>query len=58
MLQRSSLLRDVPWTNYRVKDGEKGPMGWEAKRIRGWLDEVGTTPGIDLDLHAGQGGGE
>jgi SRSO17 transposase len=26
-------LRDQAWVRYRVKDGEKGPMVWEAKTI-------------------------
>jgi SRSO17 transposase len=29
----SSKLRDQPWVRYRVKDGEKGPMIWDAKRV-------------------------
>jgi hypothetical protein len=27
-------LRERPWTRYRVKDGQKGPMVWEVKRVR------------------------
>ena len=26
-------LRDQPWQRFRVKDGEKGPMVWECKRV-------------------------
>lgn len=31
MLLHDPILRDQPWTPYRVKDGQKGPMVWEAK---------------------------
>ena len=31
------MLRNEPWEHYRVKDGSKGPMIWEAKRIAVWL---------------------
>jgi len=44
LLQYSSLLRDVPWTHYRVKDGEKGPMVWEVKRIPVWLADESKLP--------------
>ena len=30
----SPLLRKVPWQDYYVKDGSKGPMVWQAKRLR------------------------
>jgi SRSO17 transposase len=33
LLKFSPKLRDQPWVKYRVKDGEKGPMVWEAKRV-------------------------
>jgi SRSO17 transposase len=33
LLKFSPKLRDQPWVKYRVKDGEKGPMIWEAKRV-------------------------
>ena len=33
MLLRHAPLRDQAWTRYRIKDGEKGPMVWEAKSI-------------------------
>ena len=29
----SPELRDQPWRRFRVKDGEKGPMVWEAKHV-------------------------
>jgi SRSO17 transposase len=33
MLRHHAALRDAEWVRYRVKDGEKGPMVWEAKSI-------------------------
>jgi hypothetical protein len=32
-LKHSPQLRDQPWQRFRVKDGEKGPMVWEAKHV-------------------------
>jgi SRSO17 transposase len=33
MLRYHAPLREQEWVRYRVKDGEKGPMVWEAKSI-------------------------
>jgi SRSO17 transposase len=33
MMRSHRPLRDQPWLRYRIKDGEKGPMVWEAKSI-------------------------
>jgi SRSO17 transposase len=33
MLRDHPALRDAEWVRYRVKDGEKGPMVWEAKSM-------------------------
>jgi SRSO17 transposase len=33
MVRYHRPLRDQDWTRYRIKDGEKGPMVWEAKHI-------------------------
>jgi len=42
----SPQLRRVPWIRYRVRDGEKGPMVWEAKCIPVWIkDENGLPTG-------------
>jgi len=38
------LLRKVPWERFRVKDGEKGPMVWEAKRIDLWVKDAHGLP--------------
>ena len=46
VLKHSPVLRKVAWERYRVKDGEKGPMVWEAKRIPFWIkDEKGLPSG-------------
>lgn len=46
VLVHSPKLRRVPWIRYRVKDGEKGPMVWEAKCIPVWIkDENGLPTG-------------
>jgi SRSO17 transposase len=39
----SPRMRQVPWQNYYVKDGSKGPMVWQAKRLMVYLpDEQGV----------------
>ncbi len=46
ILKHSPVLRKVAWERFRVKDGEKGPMVWEAKRIDLWVkDEHGLPVG-------------
>lgn len=32
-LRYSPVLRGQPWVRYHVKDGEKGPIIWEVKRV-------------------------
>ena len=32
-LLQDPQLRDQPWQRFRVKDGQKGPMVWECKRV-------------------------
>ena len=35
-------MRKIPWQDYYVKDGSKGPMVWQAKRLKVYLaDEQG-----------------
>jgi SRSO17 transposase len=42
VLAYSPRMRTVPWQNYYVKDGSKGPMVWQAKRLMVYLpDEQG-----------------
>jgi SRSO17 transposase len=46
LLKHSPVLRKVKWERFRVKDGEKGPMVVEAKRIPFWIkDEKGMPSG-------------
>jgi SRSO17 transposase len=46
LLKHSPLVRKVPWQRYRVKDGTKGPMVWEAKCVPLWIkDENGLPDG-------------
>jgi SRSO17 transposase len=33
MMRYHRPLRDQEWVRYRIKDGEKGPMVWEAKSV-------------------------
>jgi SRSO17 transposase len=44
ILKHSPILRKVPWATYRVKDGEKGPMVWEAKCIPFWVKDENGLP--------------
>ena len=45
LLKHSPVLRKEPWQRYRVKDGEKGPMVWEAKRVPFWIKDEQGLPG-------------
>lgn len=48
LLKHSPLVRKIPWQRYRVKDGTKGPMVWEAKCVPFWIkDENPGAPGPD-----------
>lgn len=44
LLTCSPLLRKSPWVKYRVKDGEKGPMIWEAKCVPFWIKDENGLP--------------
>ena len=44
ILTWSPVLRAVPWEQYRVKDGTKGPMVWEAKGIPFWIKDEHGLP--------------
>ena len=44
VLTYSPKLRRRPWARYRVKDGEKGPMVWEAKCIPVWIKDENDLP--------------
>jgi hypothetical protein len=48
MLRYSPELRDQPWLQYRVKDGEKGPMVWEVKHAMITVKDAKGLPGMRL----------
>lgn len=50
LLKHSPALRDQPWLRYRIKDGEKGPLVWEAKHARITIKDDEGLPGIELHL--------
>lgn len=50
MLKYSPELRDQEWVQYRVKDGEKGPMVWEVKHVRITVKDEKRLPGMRLHL--------
>lgn len=52
LLRRSPALRDRAWVRYHVKDGEKGPLVWEAKHARVTMKEDDGLPGMRLHLVA------
>ncbi len=39
LLKYSPIVRRVEWAAYHVKDGEKGPMVWEAKCVPFWIKD-------------------
>jgi len=45
LLRYSAALRDEAWQQFRVKDGDKGPMVWEVKRVRFWPQLEDGDPG-------------
>jgi SRSO17 transposase len=46
ILKYSPIVRRVSWQTYRVRDGEKGPLVWEAKCVPFWIkDEHGLPAG-------------
>jgi SRSO17 transposase len=50
LLQHSPALRDQAWVRYHVKDGEKGPLVWEAKQTRVTMKDDAGLPGMRLHL--------
>jgi SRSO17 transposase len=40
----SPLFRREDWQTYHVKDGQKGPVVWKAKRLRVWLKDEDGLP--------------
>jgi len=43
-------LRAQPWQRFRVRDGEKGPMVWECKRVMLTVKNADGLPGETLHL--------
>lgn len=50
LLRFSPEVRDQPWKPYRVKDGCKGPMVWEAKHLLVYPKDENGLPGAALHL--------
>lgn len=50
LLTRHPLLKDVPWTQYRLDDRDKGPSVWEVKHVRFWPTAKGGLPGVACHL--------
>jgi len=50
MLKYSPALRDQPWVGYRIKDGQKGPIVWQAKHAPITIKNEKDLPGIQLRL--------
>jgi hypothetical protein len=44
IFKHSPILRKIPWERFHVKDGSKGPMVWEAKRIPFWIKDENGLP--------------
>ena len=44
VLVHSPKLRRRSWVRYRVKEGEKGPMVWEAKCLPVWIKDENGLP--------------
>lgn len=44
-LRYSPVLREQEWVAYRIKDGDKGPLVWEAKRVAFQLKDERGLPG-------------
>lgn len=50
LLQQHSALRDQDWEQWRVKDGEKGPMVWEVKHVTIYVKDERGLPGSPWHL--------
>lgn len=50
LLTHSPKLREQAWENYRVKQGTKGPMVWQVKRLTVWLEGENGLPGAPHGL--------
>jgi SRSO17 transposase len=50
MLRFYRPLRDQPWKQHRIKDGEKGPMVWEIKQMPIYPKDEAGLPGRPYHL--------
>jgi SRSO17 transposase len=50
VLWHSEAMKATPWVKYHLKDTQKGPEVWEAKRIRVTLKGSDDLPGMRLWL--------
>lgn len=50
LLEHLPTLRDQPWVRYYIKDGQKGPLVWEAKHTRIVMKGDDGLPGLELHL--------
>jgi len=50
LLKHSPTLRDQPWVQYHIKEGQKGPIVWEAKQTRIVMKDADGLPGVELHL--------
>lgn len=50
LAETHALLREQEWKQYYVKDGDKGPLVWEAKRTRIVMKNDDGLPGVELHL--------
>jgi SRSO17 transposase len=50
LLEHDPRLRDKPWKRYRLRDGTKGPMVWEAKHTWFYPKDEEDLPGPRLRL--------
>jgi SRSO17 transposase len=50
LLTRHAQLKDVPWTQFRLDDRDKGPSVWEVKHVRFWPTTEDGLPGEPCHL--------
>lgn len=50
LLRFSPRWRDQPWQAFHVKDGHKGPMVWQAKRVRFFPKTDDGDPALPVHL--------
>jgi SRSO17 transposase len=50
LLARHPLLKDAPWTPFRLDDRDQGPSVWEVKHVRFWPTAEGGLPGEPCHL--------